>query len=166
VFAIAGRRCASIGGAGLGDDHPRAADGDSRSCRRTAADVAIGCLMPMAAVSKASTEPGAEVTDFSEYHLFFSKDLDGLPELGHLILSSASSVSSIAPFWLVSPRKSGLKPRYGTVPQRHGTAQKTHHNCENLASESHPGVEPVPEDPLSHFASSSPDALRYCVALE
>ena len=28
------------------------------------ADVAIGWLMPMARVSKASTEPGAEVTDF------------------------------------------------------------------------------------------------------
>jgi hypothetical protein len=65
-----------------------------------------------------------------------------------VILSSALSVSSIAPFWLVSPRKSGLKPRYGTVPQRHGTAQKKHHNCENLASESHPGVAPLPEDPL------------------
>jgi hypothetical protein len=75
--------------------------------------------MPMAAVSKASTEPGAEVTDFSEYHLFFSKDLDGLPELGQLILSSALSVSSIAPFRLVSPRKSGLNQ--GTAPYLNGT---------------------------------------------
>jgi hypothetical protein len=62
---------------------------------------------------------GAEVTDFSEYHLFFSKDLDGLPELGHLILSSALSVSSIAPFWLVSPRKS--VQNQGTDPYLNGT---------------------------------------------
>jgi hypothetical protein len=35
--------------------------------------VAIGWLMPMARVSKASTEPGAEVTDFLIPPIFFKR---------------------------------------------------------------------------------------------
>jgi hypothetical protein len=46
--------------------------------------------MPMARVSKASTEPGAEVTDFFGIPPKFSKALDVYPEVLKLILSSAS----------------------------------------------------------------------------
>jgi hypothetical protein len=41
------------------------------------ADVPIGWLMPMARVSKASTEPGAEVTGFQNTTYFFQKTLTG-----------------------------------------------------------------------------------------
>jgi hypothetical protein len=93
VFAIAGRYCASISGRQDRETiihELRTAIAEAVAELR--ADVAIGWLMPMARVIKGQYGAQSGSDRFSEYHLFFSKDLDELPELGHLILSSALSV--------------------------------------------------------------------------